>query len=220
VIDAGAEEPTSYASDITRTLPVNGRWSAAQRELYDIVNWALKTAVDACTPGMRYRDIHDLAAKVVCEGLVQAGIFKGDPAELVERRAHTLFFPHGVGHLIGLDAHDMEDFGDLAGYAPGRTRRTHFGDAYLRMDRDLAAGMCVTIEPGIYLCPAIWENEELVRPFADVVDRGKVDALLRDAFGGIRIEHTVCVRDASGPEVLSHDLPTDADEVAALVGTG
>lgn len=220
VIDAGAEEPTGYACDITRTLPVSGTWTRVQRELYEVVHWALRTAVEACTPGMRYRDIHDLAAKVICEGLVQADLLKGNPIELVERRAHTLFFPHGVGHLIGLDVHDMEDFGDLAGYAPGRTRRTQFGDAYLRLDRDLDTGMCVTIEPGIYLAPAIWANEELVRPFADAVNRSRIDALLRDQFGGIRIEHTVCVRDASGPEVLSAALPTAADEVAALVGGG
>ena len=116
----------------------------------------------------------------------------------------------------------MEDFGDLAGYAPGRTRRTEFGSKFLRLDRDLEPGMCVTIEPGIYLVPAIWANDELVRPLADVVNRRKVDALLNDRFGGIRIEHTICVRgsDAGGPEILSAALPTSPDEVTACVGSG
>jgi Xaa-Pro aminopeptidase len=113
----------------------------------------------------------------------------------------------------------MEDFGDLAGYAPGRTRRPEFGSKYLRLDRDLAPGMTVTVEPGIYLVSAIWEYDALVRPLADVVNRPKVDALLRDRFGGIRIEHTICVRADGGPEVLSRDLPTDPDAIAALVGT-
>lgn len=220
LVDAGAEEPGGYASDITRTLPVGGKWTPIQQHLYDTTLRAVHEAVSACVPGKRYRDVHDLSARVICEGLVAAELLRGDPAQLAARRAHTLFFPHGIGHLIGLDVHDMEDFGDLAGYAPGRTRRPEFGDKFLRLDRDLASGMAVTIEPGIYLVPAIWASDELTRPLADVVNRAKVDALLKDRFGGIRIEHTICVRDAAGPEVLSEDLPTDPDEVAACVGTG
>ena len=220
--DAGAEEPGGYASDITRTAPVNGKWTPIQRHLYDATLQALNAATAACVPGARYRDVHDLSACVICEGLVEAELLRGDPTELAARTAHALFYPHGVGHLIGLDAHDMEDFGDLAGYAPGRNRRTEFGNKSLRLDRDLEPGMTVTIEPGIYLVPAIWARDDLVSPLADVVNRAKVDALLNDRFGGIRIEHTLCVRpiEAGGPEVLSAPLPTAADEIAACVGTG
>lgn len=214
--DAGVEEPGGYASDITRTYPVGGRWSPIQKHLYETVERALNAGVAACRPGARFRDVHDLTARIICEGLVAADLLKGAPEELAARLAHTLFFPHGVGHLIGLDVHDMEDFGDVAGYAPGRVRRPEFGNKFLRLDRDLEPGMCVTIEPGIYLVPAIWACDELVRPLADAVNRARVDALLEGRFGGIRIEHYVCVREqyAGGPEVFSAALPTTASEIA------
>ncbi|MCK4340151.1 MAG: aminopeptidase P N-terminal domain-containing protein [Phycisphaerae bacterium] len=218
LVDAGAEEPSGYASDITRTFPVGGKWTPIQRHLYETTLRTLNEATAACVPGRRFRDIHDLAARVICAGLVEAELLRGDPAELAARTAHALFFPHGLGHLIGMDAHDMEDFGDLAGYAPGRKRRPEFGNAYLRLDRDLEPGMCITIEPGIYMVPAIWKRAELVTPLADVVNRPKVDALLKAHFGGIRIENTICIRAAGGPEVLSAALLTDADEVSACVG--
>ncbi len=218
LIDAAAEEPTAYAGDMTRTAPVNGRWTAVQRHFYDTVERALNEAVAACRPGVRYRDVHFLAARIICEGLVQAEVLRGEPEELATRAAHGLFFTHGIGHLIGMDVHDMEDFGDLAGYAPGRTRPTEFGNKFLRLDRDLEAGYCLTIEPGIYLVPALWATPEIVQPYRDVVNREKVDALLRDQFGGIRIEHTIHVRADGPPEVLTAALPTQADAVAGLVG--
>ncbi|MEW6252050.1 MAG: aminopeptidase P N-terminal domain-containing protein, partial [Planctomycetota bacterium] len=217
LVDAGAEEPGGYASDITRTVPIGGRWSAPQRQLYEIVLRANQAATAACRPGRRFREVHYLTARAIAAGLADAGLLRGQPDEIVARNAHALFFPHGLGHLIGLDVHDMEDFGDLAGYAPGRSRPAEFGAKFLRLDRDLAPGMCVTIEPGIYLVPTIWQRADLVGPVADLVNRDAVDELLEDNFGGIRIEHTVCVRDADGPEVLTADLPTDADRVAELV---
>ncbi len=219
LIDGGAEEPGGYACDITRTVPVSGSWTAMQRQLYDTVLRTQQAAVAACVPGRRFRDLHDEATRMLCAGLVQADLLRGDPAELAQRRAHTLFFPHGLGHLIGLDVHDMEDFGDLAGYAPGRERRPEFGDKFLRLDRDLAPGMTLTIEPGIYLVPAVWQRDDLVLPLADAVNRAAVEDLLKESFGGIRIEDTVCVRASGGPENLTESLPKDAEAVSALVGT-
>jgi Xaa-Pro aminopeptidase len=218
LIDAGAEEPTGYASDITRTIPVNGQWTPMQRQLYEIALKAMESAIAASVPGKRFREVHDIAARVICEGLVEADLLRGDPAELAARTAHALFFPHGIGHLIGLDVHDMEDFGDLAGYPPGRTRPTEFGSKFLRMDRDLAPGMTVTIEPGIYLVPAIWATDDLVRPFADAVNRAKVEALLETEFGGIRVEQTICIRESGQPEVLTEGLPSAPDEIVQLLG--
>lgn len=219
LVDAGAEEPGGYASDITRTLPVSGKFTPIQRHLHDTVYRAEREAIAACVPGARFRDLHDLAAKVICEGLVAAELLRGDPAQLAAAGVHTLFFPHGLGHLIGLDVHDMEDFGDLAGYANGRSRRPEFGSKFLRLDRDLEPGMTVTIEPGFYIVPAIWENEDLVAPFSHSLNRPAIDALVKQAFGGIRIEETVHVTE-SEPEVLSASLPADADAVEAIAAGG
>ncbi len=217
LVDAGAEERCGYASDMTRVFPVSGKFEKLQRDLYETVLRSQERAIDACVVGARFRDIHDLAATVLCEGLVDLGFLSGNVTDLVERRAHTLFFPHGLGHLIGLDVHDMEDFGDLAGYGDGRVRRKAFGDKYLRLDRDLRAGMTVTIEPGLYFIPPLWENDALVGPFRDCVNRTKVDALLEAGFGGIRIEDIVRVCEA-GPEVLSAGLPKSVADVEAIVG--
>ncbi len=221
LVDAGAEEPGGYASDMTRTYPVNARFSTIQRQLYDTVLRAEQQAINACVPGARFRDVHDLAARVICEGLVQADLLRGEPADLAARHAHTLFFVHGLGHLIGLDVHDLEEFGDLAGYASGRTRRPEFGNKFLRLDRDLQPGMTVTIEPGCYFVPAIWENDEFLAPFKDVVNVSAARELVAAGFGGIRIEETIAISDESetSPEVLTHMLPNDADEVLKVVGS-
>lgn len=220
LVDGGAEESGGYASDITRVSPVGGEFSPIQKQLYDTVHRAEQAAVAHCKVGTRYRDVHDVAARVICEGLVDADLLRGDPNDLFERKAHTLFFAHGVGHLIGLDVHDLEDFGDIAGYPEGRTRRTGFGEKFLRLDRDLLPGMAVTVEPGIYLIPAIWRRDDLVGPLADCINRSAVDALLESNFGGIRLEDTVVVRESGEPENLTADLPIAADEVAAVVRSG
>jgi Xaa-Pro aminopeptidase len=222
LVDAGAEESTGYASDITRTYPVNGSFTSIQRGLYETVLRALRTATDACTPGSRFRDIHDLAGRIICEGLVDAGLLRGVADDLAGRGAHTLFFAHGLGHLLGLDVHDMEDFGDQAGYASGRTRREQFGSKFLRLDRDLIPGMALTVEPGVYLVPAIWSTDELVAPFKDDVNRAAIDELLSSGFGGIRIEDDIVVGTGEGskPENLTEALPKDPVELCEIIGRG
>jgi Xaa-Pro aminopeptidase len=145
LLDAGAERKSGYCADVTRTWPANGHFSPEAREVYDIVLAAEKAAIAAVQPGARYRDIHMLAAHVLTDGLVQMGLMRGNSSSLVESGAHAMFFPHGVGHLLGLDVHDMEAFGDLVAYGPGRKRSDQFGTAYLRLDLDLEACMCFTI---------------------------------------------------------------------------
>ena len=213
--DVGAESDTGYAADITRTWPVSGRFSATQRVLYELV-WAMqRDAIAAVRPGARYRDVHLIAARTLLDGLVQLGIFDGDIDALLEDGAHALFFPHGIGHLLGLDVHDMEDLGDRAGYAQGRTRSAQFGLSYLRLDRDLVAGMLVTIEPGFYQVPSLLADPAVVGRCASALNRSKL-AAYQDV-RGIRIEDDVLVTDR-GSEVLTHALGSTPDEVEFLVG--
>lgn len=212
--DVGAESDTGWASDVTRTWPVSGTFSASQRAIYDIVLSAQVAAIAAVRPGVRYRDVHLTACRVLCAGLVEEGLLSGEVDGLVERGAHALFFPHGVGHLLGLDVHDMEDLGDRAGYARGRSRSSQFGLAYLRLDRDLLPGMAVTIEPGLYFVPHILRHEALTRPFGGDYHPERL-AQFADV-RGIRIEDDVLVT-ATGCEVLTYAIPKTAADVEAAM---
>jgi Xaa-Pro aminopeptidase len=222
LLDAGAERPSGYCADVTRAWPVNGRFSPEARDVYDIVLAAEKAAIEAVRPGVRYRDVHMLAARVVTDGLVQLKLMKGRADSLVESGAHAMFFPHGVGHLLGLDVHDMEAFGDLIAYGPGRKRSEQFGTAYLRLDLDLSPGMCVTIEPGIYFVPAILRDPDFKRQFKGQVDFARAERFLTmnslRGFGGIRIEDDVMCTD-SGHEVLTAAVPKERVAIEALVGS-
>jgi Xaa-Pro aminopeptidase len=222
LLDGGAERPSGYCADVTRTWPVSGRFSPEGRDVYDIVLAAETAAIDAVRPGVRYRDVHMLASRVLADGLVQLGLMKGDADGLVESGAHALFFPHGVGHLLGLDVHDMEAFGDRIAYGPGRRRSEQFGTAYLRLDLDLEPGMCCTIEPGIYFVPAILRDGAFQKQFRGQVDFERAEHFLtmnaQRGFGGVRIEDdVVCTR--TGHEVLSEAVPKERLAIEALVGS-
>jgi Xaa-Pro aminopeptidase len=203
-----------WAGDVTRTWPVSGKFSSTQRDIYNIVLAAHDACIAKIFPGVEYEEIHLLACTVIAEGLVDLGILQGNPQDLVAMDAHALFFPHGIGHLLGLDVHDMEDLGDLAGYEEGRQRSDRFGLGYLRLNRPLRPGMLVTIEPGFYQVPAILNDGELRSKYYNVVNWERLSQFAD--VRGIRIEDDVLVT-AEGSEVLTAALPNHPSAVEELV---
>jgi len=211
VIDTGCETELHYSSDITRTVPVGGKFNARQKGIYEVVLNANLTAIKAVKPGVPFKDIHMLAATEIARGLTNLGIMKGDPAEAAQKGAHTLFFPHGLGHPLGLDVHDLEGMGEnLIGYDEEVQRSKEFGLAFLRFGRKLQEGFVMTIEPGIYFIPElidIWKAENKLAEFInyDVVETYK-------DFGGIRIEDDVLVT-GDGSCVLGKHIPKTVAEI-------
>jgi Xaa-Pro aminopeptidase len=214
ILDAGAMSRSRYASDITRTFPVGKSFTPRQRDIYQIVLAAEEAAIAALKPGKPYEDVHLLAAHKVAEGLKDLGLMKGDIEAAVEQGAHALFFPHGLGHMMGLDVHDMESLGeDHVGYDDSVARSTQFGRAYLRLAKSLEPGHVITVEPGIYFIPQLidsWAKEERLAEFIvyDKLDDWK-------DFGGVRIEDDLLVT-PDGYRLLGAPIPKSVDEVEAL----
>jgi len=214
VNDSGAESAMGYAGDITRTIPIGGRLVGAQRDLYNAVLHAQVHAIEAIRPGVPYRDVHLRAARDMVVALTALGCMQGDPDEAVAAGAHALFFPHGLGHMMGLDVHDMESLGeDHVGYDDTVERSEQFGLKSLRLAKALQPGYVLTVEPGLYFIPTLidrWHAEGRHTSFINyaVVDR------FRHA-GGIRIEDNVVVTEAGG-RVLGTPIPKQASDVEAL----
>ena len=216
LVDAGATAPSHYAGDITRVTPVEGTFSGRQRAIYSAVLDAQETAIDAMAPGIPFRDVHLLASRVLTEHLHDLGVMHGDVDASVQAGAHALFFPHGLGHMMGLDVHDMEGLGeDRVGYGPGQTRSEQFGLRALRLARPLEPGFVVTVEPGLYFIPELirrWANDDRHRDFINY------DAAANWLdFGGVRIEDDVRVT-ADGVRILGPDIPKQPDDVEAVTG--
>lgn len=206
LIDAGAEY-NAYASDVTRTFPIDATFSGIQRDLYQLVHSVQKAAIEAVAPGVEYRDLHVAACLGIASGLRDLGILRGRPEDLVERDAHALFFVHGLGHMLGLATHDA------GGCLAGRSPSDRFGLKWLRADLPLQPGYVVTVEPGIYFIEALLTDPVRREAFADAVNWPLVDSLR--GFGGIRIEDDILVTD-SGADVLTAALPSAIADIEAI----
>lgn len=211
LIDAGAENNMHYASDFTRTLPVGGKFTLKQREIYEIVLDANNYTRESTKAGVTYLSIHMAVAEQITSGLKALGLMKGDIKEAVKNGAHALFMPHGVGHMIGLDVHDMEDLGETyVGYDDHVKRVNQFGTASLRLGRELHPGFTLTNEPGIYFIPALidkWKKEKTNTAF---INFEKLNSYLD--FGGIRLEDNLLITE-TGCELLGNRIPISPKEV-------
>lgn len=211
LVDAGAEIGSHYASDFTRTIPVGGKFSQKQREIYDIVLAANNRARELTRPGSTYMSVHLAAAEVIATGLTALGLMKGNVAEAVANGAHALFMPHGLGHMLGLDVHDMEDLGQIyVGYDDEIRPVNQFGTAYLRMARRLQPGFVITNEPGIYFIPALIEKWKAEKINNDFINFDRLDQYMD--FGGIRLEDDILVTE-NGCQIIGERIPITADEV-------
>jgi len=196
LIDSGAQL-RRYTADVTRTFFL-GKPTGMQRELYELVLSAQKAAIDRCLPGAEWKEIHLTCARDLVAGLVSMGLMKGNPDSLLEREAHALFFPHGIGHMVGLGVRDA------SGLLPGRTRDPRPSLRSLRMDLPLEENYVVTVEPGLYFIPPLLNDPRRRTQYADCVNWERVDENID--IGGVRIEDDVLVR-ATGPEVLTASIP-------------
>jgi|DewCreStandDraft_4_1066084.scaffolds.fasta_scaffold31385_2 Xaa-Pro aminopeptidase len=215
VVDAGCETEMNYCSDITRSVPVGGKFDQQQKDIYQIVCNANIKAIEAVKPGIPYRDIHMLSAKIIAQGLKDIGLMKGDVDEAVSKGAHTMFFPHGLGHMLGLDVHDMEGLGEnYVGYDDEIKRSSQFGTAFLRLGRRLQKGFVLTVEPGIYFIPALIDQWKSENKLAEFINYDKVESFKN--FGGIRVEDDVLVTDDSY-RVLGKPIPKTIDEIEEIM---
>ena len=212
--DSGVETSLGYASDITRTVPISGKFTQRQKEIHTIVLDAQEQAIGAVKPGVEFRNIHRLACTVLASGLKDLGLMKGDIDEAVNAGAHTLFFQCGLGHMMGLDVHDMEGLGeDYVGYTDTIRRNPGFGWRSLRLAKELEADFVITVEPGIYFIPELikrWKAENKNSQYInyDMIEKYK-------DFGGVRIEDDVLVTE-NGYRVLGKEIPKTIDEVEEM----
>lgn len=212
--DSGAESAMNYCSDVTRTIPIGGKFSARQKDIYMIVLNAQEIAMRAVKPGIEFRNVHLLACEVLANGLKEIGLMKGDPAEAARAGAHTLFFQCGLGHMMGLDVHDMEGLGeDYVGYTDTIKRNPQFGFCSLRMGKALEPGHVMTVEPGLYFIPELincWKAEKKLSQF---INYDKVEGY-KD-FGGVRLEDDILVTE-EGYRLLGKPIPKSIEEVETL----
>lgn len=210
--DSGAETAMGYAGDLTRTFPVSTTFSTQQKEIYEVVLNAFENAQRLLKPGVKFRDIHLQASRHLVDGLVDLGLMKGNPEEAVKNHAHTLFFQCGLGHMMGLDVHDMEDLGEqYVGYTEDEPKDTKtFGLKSLRLGKSLETGFVVTVEPGIYMIPELIDIWQAENKNAEFINYDKVNEYRN--FGGVRIENDFVITN-EGYRLLGNGLIKTVEEI-------
>lgn len=214
--DAGAEEVSHYCSDFTRTVPVGGKFLTRQKEVYNIVLAANNKAIEIAKPGVTYQYVHLEVCKVLAQGLKDLGLMKGDVNEAVAAGAHALFMPHGLGHMMGLDVHDMEDLGQIyVGYDDETRPIDQFGTSSLRMGRRLQEGFVITDEPGCYFIPALIDQWRAQGMHKEFLNYDKIETF-KD-FGGIRLEDDILIISGGSRFLGDKRTPITVEEVEEIM---
>lgn len=213
LLDAGAETEMGYAGDMSSTIPADATFTSLQKDIYDIQVAAHEAAVAALRPGIRFETVYDQACAVIMDNLKQLGFTKGDPMEAVKAGAHAMFMPCGLGHMMGLDVHDMENLGEVYVGYNGQPKSTQFGRKSLRLGRELEPGFVLTIEPGVYFIPELMDLWKSQNKFTEFINYDKLFQY-RD-FGGIRNEEDYLIT-ADGARRLGKKIPLSTEEVEAI----
>ena len=213
LLDAGAETEMGYAGDMSSTIPADATFTPLQKDIYDIQVAAHEAAVAALRPGIRFETVYDQACAVIMDNLKQLGFTKGDPMEAVKAGAHAMFMPCGLGHMMGLDVHDMENLGEVYVGYNGQPKSTQFGRKSLRLGRELEPGFVLTIEPGVYFIPELMDLWKSQNKFTEFINYDKLFQY-RD-FGGIRNEEDYLIT-ADGARRLGKKIPLSTEEVEAI----
>ena len=212
LLDAGAETEMGYAGDMSSTMPADKKFTTRQKEIYDIQVASHEAAVAALRPGVPFVDIYELSCKVIMEGLKDLGFVKGDPMEAVKAGAHAMFMPCGLGHMMGLDVHDMENLGEMYVGYNGQPKSTQFGRKSLRLGRKLEPGFVLTIEPGVYFIPELMDLWRKENKFTEFINYDQL--FTYKDFSGIRNEEDYLIT-ADGARRLGKRIPLHTDEVEA-----
>lgn len=213
LLDAGAETPEGYAGDMSSTICAGKKYTRRQKDVYDIQVAAHRAAVAALRPGVPFVDVYELAARTIVEGLTDLGVMRGNPYDAVKAGAHAMFFPTGLGHMMGMDVHDMESLGEVFVGYDGKPKSTQFGRKSLRLARPLEPGFVLTIEPGVYFIPELMDYWGATRHLGDFINYDRLDAW-RD-FSGIRNEEDYLIT-TDGARRLGKKIPLTTEEVEAL----
>ena len=213
--DSGANSKLHYASDITRTFPASGKFSTKQKEIYLIVKEMQEAVLKELKPGVNFKDMHKLSAYIGIKGLKKLGLLKGSCEEAVDSGVYGLFYPHGLGHMLGLDVHDMESLGeDLVGYDKESKREVEFGITFLRLGKKLEKGFCITVEPGIYFIPELFNQWKKDNKHSNFINYDKFEKYLD--FGGIRIEDNILITNNQS-ENLSDFIIKEVDDIESMM---
>ena len=214
--DAGAETNNNYCSDFTRTVPVGGKFNKRQKDVYNIVVACHDRAIDFAHPGTTWKEVHLNVCKVLAQGLKDLGLMKGNVEDAVSSGAHALFMPHGLGHMMGLDVHDMENLGQIyVGYDDETRPSEQFGLASLRMGRRLQEGFVITDEPGCYFIPALIDKWRAEKMHTDFLNYDAIEAY-KD-FGGIRLEDDILITKEGSRFLGQKRIPLTVEEVETIM---